>query len=126
LEQCNLKCFRNRDHCMDKGAPAPDSAEEPGASPPQERRRPPAAERKPPPAREKLSFNWPDPLTLIEGKEWQAAAQILALNGFTTAHPNYRAALQALEGILVDFVRGNPSGGQIPRGPLEAVLIRYR
>jgi hypothetical protein len=107
LEQCRLRCFRNPDHC--KGS-AVKAAPEP--------------EKKPQPKRAK--FRWPQPLNLTPGKEWEAAAQILALNGIAPGHRNYQKALTSIQNILVDFVRKNPSGGKLPTARLERVLRRNR
>lgn len=112
-EQCKLKCFRDPDHCIDKR-----SSVKPSESPP-----PKASKRKRSPRSE---FRWPRPLNLTPGQEWEAAAKILSLNGITPQHPNAANALQAVESILIEFVRTHPQGGSLPTTQLEQVIRRYR
>ncbi|MFH0825021.1 MAG: hypothetical protein V2B18_19895 [Pseudomonadota bacterium] len=149
-EQCRLKCFRSPEHCRDgqptpdpiaakpdAGRPKPAPAEqpqtrEPSGPPPQTAgpaaTRPPAARKqqqpeRPPAARApKSRFNWPQALSVTPGKEWEAAAQILAANGVNPKHPNFPQVLKAIEAILVDFTRNNPQGGRLPVTQLEKTL----
>jgi hypothetical protein len=65
-------------------------------------------------------------LNLSPGRERDAAAQILALNGVMQQHPQYAAALQAIENVLVSFARANPSGGKLPKAQLENILRQLR
>jgi hypothetical protein len=65
-------------------------------------------------------------LNLSPGRERDAAAQILALNGVLPQHPQYAAALQAIENVLVNFARSNPSGGKLPKAQLENILRQLR
>lgn len=152
LEQCKLKCFRTPDHCVDSkaGAPAPAAKQ---AAPPTAGEQPPAAERRPPAVREAPpaparqmqppgateappprreakprpgAFTWPSPLNLTPGREWEAAGQILAVNGMAQQHPNYQRALRAVEAVLINFARNNPQGGQLPTGELEQILRQNR
>jgi hypothetical protein len=152
LDQCKLKCFRNPDHCTTaqagvQGAP-------PEAAPQRRRGRP--AERPPqvapqtapqgapqampqgmpgggpqPPSEgaggeQSFTFKWPDPLNLTPGKEWEAAGQILAANGVPPQHPGYASAVKAIEGVLVDFARRNPQGGNLPATTLKNIILRLK
>jgi FtsZ-interacting cell division protein ZipA len=71
-------------------------------------------------------FQWPHPLNLEPGKEWQAASQILMLNGIPPDHPNYQRALKGVESVLVQFARSNPQGGQLPTTELEKMIRQNR
>jgi len=71
-------------------------------------------------------FKLPDPLNLSPGRERDAAAQILALNGIPPQHPQYAAAVQAMENVLVNFARANPTGGKLPTAQLENILGQLR
>jgi hypothetical protein len=135
-EQCKLKCFRNPDHCMDQKSmrkqapPPPPSAEAPPRQPAPSVEAPP---RQPAPTAEaprqqppRSAFQWPNPLNLAPGREREAAAQILAVNGIMPQHPQYGAALQAIESVLVNFARANPSGGKLPTAQLENILRQLR
>jgi hypothetical protein len=116
-EQCRLKCFRHPDHC----SAASSHREPPPVATPR-----PTEEPAPPPPPRQSKFVWPNPLSLVPGKEWEAAAQILALNGIPQQHPNYQAALRNVQGVLMDFVRKNPTGGRLPTSQLERVLRPLR
>ncbi len=112
-KQCTLKCFRNHDHCTAKtSAPAP----RPGPA------RPPSG-RPPAPA---TAFQWPNPLNLTPGREWEAASQILSVNGMRPEHPNHEKALREIEMVLVEFARTNPGGGQLPTARLRAIMRKYK
>ena len=103
-EQCKLKCFRNHDHCTGKGErPSAAAAEpkEPDRAPRESHRV--AAEPAAPRERD-VRLAWPNPLNLVAGKEGEAAAQILAVNGVSPQHPFYNAALQDIQVILIDFL----------------------
>jgi hypothetical protein len=120
-EQCRLKCFRNNEHCTGKRKkPAPVVSE---PEPPRETRPAPAATR---PAPERRAFQWPNPLNLVPGREWEAAGQILAANGIPPQHPHYAAAQKSIEQVLVEFARANPGGGKLPTAQLERVLNQIR
>lgn len=133
LEQCKLKCFRNHDYCMGpKGTHAepPSPAKKPEAPvqhsrPPRER---PVEQSEPQPQQQvqKPQFVWPNPLNLIPGREGEAAAHILALNGIPPQHPNYARALGAIQGILTNFARNNPSGGALPTAQLQQIISQLR
>lgn len=116
VEQCKLKCFRDPGHCVG-GRTEPRPA--PTTSP-----APEEGEAKP--AKRRAEFRWPQPLNLVPGREWEAAAEILSMNGIPPQHPNAARALQAVEGILADFARRNPSGGRLPTEQLERVIREYR
>jgi hypothetical protein len=123
-EQCKLKCFRNPDHCMEqksnrKHVPPPPTAEAPPRQPA------PSAEA-PKHRPKRTTFRLPNPLNLTPGRESDAAAQILALNGIQPQHPRYAAALQAMTNVLVNFARAHPSGGKLPVAQLENVLQQIR
>jgi hypothetical protein len=124
-EQCKLRCFRNPDHCMDqksmrKPAPAPPpSAEAPPRQPAPSAEAPREQPKRP-------AFRLPDPLNLTPGRERDAAAQILAINGISPQHLQYAAGLQAIENVLVNFARANPSGGKLPKAQLENILRQLR
>lgn len=125
-EQCKLRCFRNPDYCMDqksmrKPAPPPPPAAE---APP--RQPAPSAEAPPRQQPQRSAFQWPNPLNLSPGREREAAAQILAVNGVLPQHPQYAAGLQAVENVLVNFARANPSGGKLPTAQLENILRQLR
>jgi hypothetical protein len=125
-EQCKLRCFRNPDYCMDqksmrKPAPPPPPAAE---APP--RQPAPTAEAPPRQQPQRSAFQWPNPLNLAPGREREAAAQILAVNGILPQHPQYAAGLQAVENVLVNFARANPSGGKLPTAQLENILRQLR
>jgi hypothetical protein len=124
-EQCKLKCFRNPDYCMEQKSsrkhvpPPPPSAESP--------QRQPAPSAEAPKRHPKRSaFRLPNPLNMTPGRESDAAAQILALNGILPQHPRYQAALQAMTNVLVNFARTHPSGGKLPVAQLENVLRQIR
>ncbi len=142
-EQCVLKCFRNHDHCTDaKGAKATERAEavkpekekpapQPRATQPSQPAQNPResdSTRPAPPQHKEVRqpFKWPNPLNVVPGKEWEAAGQILIVNGIPPQHPNHQAALKAIEGVLVNFARANPSGGRLPTGQLERILKQYK
>lgn len=128
-EQCRLKCFRNNDHCLGQQkkqpaaeAPPPSAKAQPAPTGPASER--PAPER--PAAAEKAQFRYPNPLNLVPGKEFEAAGQILAVNGIPPQHPQYTAGLKAVEQVLVQFARANPSGGRLPTAQLERILRQLR
>jgi len=50
----------------------------------------------------------------------------LAVNGVLPQHPQYAAGLQAVENVLVNFARANPSGGKLPTAQLENILRQLR
>jgi hypothetical protein len=124
-EQCRLKCFRNSNYCMEqkssrKHQPPPAAA----AEAPQRQPTPSAEAPKQRPKR--TTFRLPNPLNLTPGRESDAAAQILALNGILPQHPRYQAALQAMTNVLVNFARAHPSGGKLPVAQLENILRQMR
>ncbi len=128
-DQCRLKCFRNNDHCVGQQrkqptaeAPAPAAKAQPAPTDPAAER--PAPER--PVAAERPQFRYPNPLNLVPGKEFEAAGQILAVNGIPPQHPQYAAGLKAVEQVLVQFARANPSGGRLPTAQLERILRQLR
>lgn len=146
-DQCILKCFRNSDHCQAKPSrealppkpeprervaePAPQNPQpapppQPLAVQPPQDRPVPAAKPRPAPAPAQSGFNWPNPLNLVPGKEIEAAGQILAANGVMPQHPQFQAAAQAIEQVLVNFARSNPSGGKLPTAQLEQILRQLR
>lgn len=125
-DQCKLKCFRDPEHC--KGAkPQPKPVAKPEPKPKPE---PVAKKRRPRPRGSqsggKIVFKWPNPLTLTPGRERDAAAQILAVNGMPPNHPNYMLALRSIEGVLKNFARLNPQGGKLPTDQLVEILLKYR
>jgi len=121
LDQCKLKCFRNHDHCVGGAAKhRPPAAETPRAETP--RATEPRPEARPP----RASLRFPDPLNLVPGREWEAANQILALNGIPAQHPNHQRALKAVEAILVQFGKQNPQGGNLPVAVLGKIIQQYR
>jgi hypothetical protein len=61
---------------------------------------------------------------LSPGREWEAAGQILAANGIPPQHPNFTAGMKAIEGVLTDFARRNPGGGDLPVDQLERILAQ--
>lgn len=155
LDQCKLQCFRNPDHCAGlKPGPAPRSQPAPAAKPPAAarpmpreqpsamqpmprelppeaqpvvpREQPPAAQRPATPAPARAAFQWPNPLTLVPGRESDAAAQILVLNGIPPQHPNFGAGVNAVQAVLVDFARNNPAGGSLPTAQLERIIKQLR
>jgi hypothetical protein len=116
VEQCKLKCFRDPNHCVGrtaetKPAPARSPAPEEGEAKHHTRR---------------AEFKWPQPLNLVPGREWEAAGEILSMNGIPPQHPNAAKALEAVERILGDFVRTHPSGGRLPTEQIERVIRQYR
>jgi len=122
LEQCRLKCFRTPDHCADTKPEAVEPAEPiPPERKPAEVQTP---EKKPP--KRTVTLQFPSPLNLVPGKEWEAAAQILALNGISPGHPSYQVALNSVQNVLVQFVRANPQGGQLPTTELERIVLQYK
>lgn len=142
FEQCKLKCFRNPDHCVDRRATNAPSAPPPPQATPQ-RTLPPAQEspsgppaavtqpnepapRTSKPSRRDIVFRWPESLILTPGRELDAAGQILMANGIAPQHPNFPLAAKAIEGVLVDFARRNPTGGDLPTDQLERILMQYR
>jgi len=148
-DQCVLKCFRNHDHCRESASapaesapeqPKPTTAEQPPAhprraqpgyaqpAPPGGQPGPGAVAQEPPPRQPSRgpAFQFPNPLNLAPGREWEAAGQILMANGFTPQHPNYQPALKAIEGVLVNFGRANPSGGRLPKNQLEQIIRHFR
>ena len=105
-----------------KPAPAPAAKAQPAPTGPAAER--PAPEK--PPGAEKAQFRYPNPLNLVPGKEFEAAGQILAVNGIPPQHPQYAAGLKAVEQVLVQFARANPSGGRLPTAQLERILRQLR
>jgi hypothetical protein len=63
---------------------------------------------------------------MAPGKEWEAAAQLLAYNGISPQHPNYQPALRSVEQILTQFARANPGGGRLPTAQLDRVIKQFR
>jgi hypothetical protein len=155
MDQCKLQCFRNPDSCTGKktGAAAqpeatptprpapvakPAQREQPYGAQPVPREQPPAMQPAPreqqpvaqrpagPPARTTFQFMWPNPLTLVPGREADAAAQILGLNGIPPQHPNYPVAAQSVQAVLVEFARNNPAGGSLPTAQLEKIIKQLR
>ncbi len=121
-EQCKLKCFRDADHCKGSSAkPKPDPEPQRAAEQPKQTQAP----RRPQP-RDGIVFKWPNPLSLTPGKEQEAAAQILAVNGMPPNHPNYMLALRSIQGVLQNFVRLNPQGGKLPTDQLVKIFLKYR
>lgn len=101
--------------------------EQPPAVQPTYREQPPAAQR--PPAHRQSArapFQWPNPLTLVPGRESDAAAQIIVLNGIPPQHPNFQAAVGAVTAVLIDFARNNPGGGALPTTQLEQIIKQFR
>lgn len=132
-EQCRLKCFRNPDHCMKTAAKEPSAkpqtkpvAEKPQRTQPVEQ--PPALNQEQPvrPQPRRAEFVWPNPLNLVPGREFEAAGQILALNGIGPGHPNHTVAMRAVEQVLIDFGRNNPAGGALPTSTLERLVGQFR
>jgi hypothetical protein len=133
-EQCRLKCFRNHDHCIGiKGAtvekrvpereePQPSIRREPVRQEPQVQR----TEQEPKPRVERPQLVWPNPLNLVPGREVEAAAHILILNGIPPQHPNYTTALRSIQDVLVNFARNNPTGGALPTGQLERIISQLK
>lgn len=133
-EQCRLKCFRNHDHCIGtKGAtvekqapprdePQPSTRREPVRQEPQVQ----STEREPKPRVERPQLVWPNPLNLVPGREVEAAAHILILNGIPPQHPNYTMALRAIQDVLVNFARNNPTGGALPTAQLERIISQLK
>jgi len=116
LEQCKLKCFRNPDHCEGKRVqrePPEPAATEPAPEPT-------------PPKQAEIRLAWPNPLNLVPGKEWEAAAQILAVNGISQQHPYYNDALRDVQAVLMDFARNNPQGGKLPTTQLKRILRQLK
>jgi hypothetical protein len=138
-EQCKLRCFRNPDHCIGgKGiqsatpepAPTPKTTTPPSSAQPKAAV-PPTGQPKAgtpgsPPAQPKAAFRFPPTLSLAPGREQEAAAQLLAANGIPPQHPNYPRALAAIQNILVEFARANPTGGSLPTAQLERVIRQLR
>lgn len=85
---------------------------------------PPPQQAGPPPRA--AGFQWPNPLNLSPGREADAAGQILVLNGIPPQHPNFDPALRNIQGLLMDFVRNNPSGGKLPTTQLERIIRQFR
>jgi hypothetical protein len=96
-----------------------------GVSPPGTARPAPAAE---PPrgSSDSVQLVWPSPLNLAPGRESEAAAQILALNGIPAQHPGYPTALMAIQNVLINFARTNPGGGKLPTGELARIIMQYK
>lgn len=95
----------------------------PQAGPPQQ---PPPTAGPPRAGRGEVVFRWPNPLNLVPGKEFEAAGQILGVNGLTPQHPGYSNALRAVEQVLIDFARNNPAGGRLPTDQLVRILMQFR
>ncbi|MEW6349288.1 MAG: hypothetical protein AB1646_09510 [Thermodesulfobacteriota bacterium] len=133
-EDCRLKCFRNHDHCTGKKAGPTAESVKPAApqpepkKPPEPPREPRRVREQPPPTRRPPAppFNWPGTLMLSPGNEWQAAAQILSANGIPPQHPNHVRAAQSIQGLLMQFGRANPQGGDLPTEELERIIRQYR
>ncbi len=77
-------------------------------------------------ASQKGMLVFPSPLNLVPGRESEAAAQILNLNGISPQHPNFNAGVQAMTSILQNFARNNPSGGQMPTEDMQRVIIQLK
>lgn len=111
-EQCKLKCFRDPDHCTGGGETVRQAPRK-RTAPPERRAR-------------RSAFNWPHPLNLTPGNEWEAAAQILSMNGITPQHRNAAPALQEVEAILKEFVRTHPQGGSLPTAQVRRIIKKYK
>jgi len=126
LEQCRLLCFRHPDHCTgNRSSRLPASEVAPKAEPKPEAK----PEPEPAPAATEApasKFRWPKPLNLVPGRERDAAAQILTLNGVSPQNPNFMAAVQQMEQVLIGFVRANPQGGRLPTAQLERILGQFK
>ncbi|MBI5571974.1 MAG: hypothetical protein HY914_18675 [Desulfomonile tiedjei] len=124
LEQCRLFCYRHPDHCTgNRSSRLPGSEVAPKVAPkpePEPEPAPTAAEAPAP------KFRWPTPLNLVPGRERDAAAQILTLNGIPPQNPNFMAAVQQMEQVLIGFVRANPQGGRLPTAQLERILRQFK
>lgn len=134
LEQCRLKCFRNNDHCTGAKGPKTETAAPPKPDPPATRVRVPqdydqqVEQPAPPPQRQvqRPQLVWPNPLNLAPGREGEAAAHILAINGIPPQHPNYAQAHRAMQDVLLNFARNNPGGGSLPTSQLERIITQLR
>ncbi len=132
-EQCRLKCFRNPDHCISGNAkesvpaarPAQQS-EKPQRQRPVEQPTVAAQEQPARPQPRRAEFVWPNPLNLVPGREFEAAGQILVMNGIPPQHPNHAVALRAVQDVLVSFGINNPTGGALPTGQLERIVGQFR
>jgi hypothetical protein len=118
-EQCRLKCFRNPTHCTQGGrstatSPAPRAGRQ--AKPVRKKRR----------RKKTVTLAFPKQLDLTPGKEWQAAAQILAVNGIRRNNPRFGKAMNEVTGLLMEFARGNPQGGNLDTKKLERILVKYK
>ncbi len=111
-DQCKLKCFRNPDHCTGGGETVRQAPREKKTARSRRSRR--------------SAFRWPNPLNLTPGNEWEAAAEILSMNGITPRHPNAAPALEAVEAILKDFVRTHPQGGSLPTAQVRRIIKKYK
>lgn len=134
-EQCRLKCFRNHDSCVGSSSSHAESAPSPKTEARDERKKTPESPRPTveqqaplpkPQVANRPQFVWPNPLNLAPGREGEAAAHILAINGITPQHPNYSQALSAIQGVLMNFVRNNPSGGSLPTAQLQQIISQLR
>jgi hypothetical protein len=132
-EQCRLKCFRNPDHCIPAkgkesvaGTQPPAPVEKPPRQKPVEQPQVAAQEQPARPQPRRADFVWPNPLNLSPGREFEAAGQILAMNGIVPQHPNYAVALRAVADMLTDFGRNNPMGGALPTAQLERLVGQFR
>jgi hypothetical protein len=65
-------------------------------------------------------------LDLTAGREWEAAAQIVGINGIGPGHPNHQRAVKAVEQVLVNFARNNPQGGKLPVTELQKIIGSLR
>ena len=133
LDQCKLRCFRSPDHCTDQKvqkAPAPRPQTKARPTPPPQAAQPSQPATVPPEASQPQDqgtvFRWPETLNLSPGREGEAAEIIVQGNGIPPQHRNYAKAVQGVTAALVDFVRKNPQGGNIPTSTLARIIVRYR
>ncbi len=134
-EQCKLRCFRDHDSCTDSGA----QGKKKSSTTAPEHRKPPErvkrldTQRSPEkhadaarPSPKQRAFHFPNPLNLTPGREAAVAGELTTLNGIPPHHPNHVTAAQAIERVLIRFVKTHPTGGRLPTTQLEAIITKYR
>ena len=122
-EQCKLKCFRNPAHCTTgKSSSAP--AVQPPSTQPVKQAQPTRKKKRR--RKQTVTLAFPKQLEITPGKEWEAAAQILVVNGIQRNNPRFQQAMNEVTAVLIEFARGNPQGGNLNTKKLERILVKYK
>jgi hypothetical protein len=122
-EQCKLKCFRNPTYCTAGKRSSAGAVEAPSTQPVKQAQPTPKRKRR---RKQTVTLAFPKQLEITPGKEWEAAAQILAVNGIQRNNPRFQQAMNEVTAVLIEFARGNPQGGNLNTKKLERILVKYK